>query len=84
MEKIEEITSIVEELYQERRIPKNIRAVIEEVLNLLKDSEQSNTVKLSTAVSMLEEASSDPNIPSHLRTEVWNVISILEAAQADE
>ncbi len=84
MEKIEEITSIVEELYQERRIPKNIRVVIEEVLNLLKDSEHSNTVKLSTAVSMLEEASSDPNIPSHLRTEVWNVISILEAAQADE
>ncbi|MCK5233320.1 MAG: UPF0147 family protein [Candidatus Aenigmarchaeota archaeon] len=84
MDKIEEITSIVEELYQERRIPKNIRAVIEEVLNLLKDSEHSSTVKLSTAVSMLEEASSDPNIPSHLRTEVWNVISILEAAQADE
>ncbi len=83
MDKFGEITSIVDDLYNEKRIPKNIRSVIEEVLKVLKGPEHSNTVKLSTAVSMLEEACNDPNIPPHLRTEMWNVISILEAAQSE-
>jgi len=84
VDRLEEIISIVEDLYHEKRIPRNVRAVIEEVLNVLKSKEQTDTVKLSTAVSMLEDASNDPNIPPHLRTEMWNVISILEEAQSQE
>ncbi len=84
MDKLEDITEFIEELSEDRRVPRNIRALIQEAVDALNDKKQDTTVKLSTAISLLDEASNDPNIPSHTRTQIWNLVGMLESLQAEQ
>ncbi|MEA3343370.1 MAG: UPF0147 family protein [archaeon] len=80
---MDEVLEIIEELADDRRVPRNIRAHIQQAMDSLKDEKQSTTVKLSTAISFLDEASNDPNIPSHARTQIWNIVGMLESLQSE-
>jgi hypothetical protein len=73
-----EITEIMEEILDDRAVPRNIRAKVEEALGKAK----TNTVtSLSEAVYLLDDISNDVNMPEHTRTDIWHVISLVEEAK---
>lgn len=77
-EKVKQALELLEKILNDRGVPRNIKKSIEESIDGMKDPEESDTVKLSTLISILDEASSDPNISVYARTKMWNVVSKLE------
>jgi uncharacterized protein len=69
---------ILEEINQDRTVPRNIRTAIENVKASLSNDKLETAVKINNAISILDEVSNDPNIPTYTRTQIWNVVSILE------
>lgn len=78
MGKLEKAISLLEEILNDRGVPRNIKNSIEETLNGMKEDEESEDVKISTLVSILDEASNDPNISLSARTKIWDIVSKLE------
>lgn len=83
MDNMAEVIEVIQELAEDRRVPRNIRAIIQDAVESLNDKTQDDGVKLSTAISLLDEASNDPNIPSHTRTQIWNIVGMLESLQSE-
>ncbi len=77
---IEEILPFLEELAEDRKIPRNVRSMIADAVKIIKEeSEESLKARVTTAISILDEASTDPNLQQFSRTEIWNVVSMLES-----
>jgi uncharacterized protein len=74
----EEVVSLLENVLGDRGVPKNVRANIEEGLQILRKAEVSG-VKVAEAASILEEVSNDPNLSIYARTVLWDAVSKLEA-----
>ena len=73
-----EIIQLLEDIIKDRGIPKNIKASLDESIQLLNNSNGSEEEKIAHITSILDEASEDPNIPTHARTKIWNAVSVLE------
>ena len=59
--------------------PRNIRKLIKDSIDILKDESISVGVRAANAISMLEDVSQDPNIPSFSRVTIWSAVSSLES-----
>ena len=59
--------------------PRNIRKLIKDSIDTLKDDSLSVGVRSANAISMLEDVSQDPNIPSFSRVTIWSAVSSLES-----
>ena len=59
--------------------PRNIRKLIKDSIDALKDDSLSVGVRAANAISMLEDVSQDPNIPSFSRVTIWSAVSSLES-----
>tara|TARA_B100000408_G_C10115414_1_gene147783 strand:- start:252 stop:527 length:276 start_codon:yes stop_codon:yes gene_type:complete len=59
--------------------PRNIRKLIKDSIDTLKDDSLSVGVRAANAISMLEDVSQDPNIPSFSRVTIWSAVSSLES-----
>ncbi len=81
---ITQIIEILQELSIDRKVPRNVRSVIEDARKELMRTEENLATKINTIVSMLDEISNDPNIQSFTRTQIWNVVSMLEAVEVQE
>lgn len=77
----EEIISLLQQIVEDRTVPRNIRASCEECINALKNGKEAESIRINTAISILDEVTNDPNIPMYTRTQIWNIVSLLEAAQ---
>ena len=75
-----EIMNLLEEIVEDRGVPRNIKTLIEESIQLLLGNEGEMDEKLAHITSILDDASGDPNISPHTRTKIWNVVSFLEEA----
>ena len=75
---IEPINKLLDEINDDRSVPKNIRKSVMEAREHLNNEKNDMKVRDSTAVSILDEISNDPNIPTYTRTQIWNVVSMLE------
>jgi len=75
---IEPINKLLDEINDDRSVPKNIRKSVIEAREHLNNEKNDMKVRVSTAVSILDEISNDPNIPTYTRTQIWNVVSMLE------
>ncbi len=75
---MEPINRILDEIDQDRTVPRNIRTAIESVKQSLGDGKSEIAVRINGAISILDEVSNDPNIPIYTRTQIWNVVSMLE------
>ncbi|HLD59343.1 MAG TPA: UPF0147 family protein [archaeon] len=75
---IKEAAALMQEVANDRSVPRNIRAVVEEAAQkiLLKNNEGT---EFSNAIYLLDDISNDINMPSHTRTDIWQIISKLEA-----
>ena len=85
MEKdLKPIIELLEEVQNDRTVPRNIRASVEEVIKELKNEKEEFTVRMNSAISILDEISNDPNIPMYTRTQIWNIVSMLEMVQRNQ
>ncbi len=75
---MEEIIKAMDELMEERGVPRNVKMKIEEAKNLLRDETQEINVRVASAISIMDEISVDPNLPVYARTKIWNIVSMLE------
>jgi uncharacterized protein (UPF0147 family) len=73
----DEIVSLLEEIMNDRGVPRNIKGSLEESIVILKGAGAAEE-KLAHVTSILDDASTDPNVSAHTRTRIWNVVSILE------
>lgn len=72
---MEESIEIMEEIINDRAVPRNIRLKVEEAISKVK---KNNSTTLSEAIYLLDDISNDVNMPEHTRTDIWHVISLVE------
>ena len=70
-----EAIEIMQDIVQDRSVPRNIRLKVEEAILKVK---QSNSTTLSEAIYLLDDISNDANMPESTRTDIWHVISLVE------
>ncbi|MCK5299532.1 MAG: UPF0147 family protein [Candidatus Aenigmarchaeota archaeon] len=81
MAELDEIMAHMDELKNDRRVPKNVRNSISLAQRELMDDNENINVKLNAAISILDEVSNDTNIQPFTRTQIWNLVSLLEGFQ---
>ncbi len=81
---ISQIIELLHELSNDRKVPRNVRSVIDDARKELTGKEENLPTKINTTVSMLDEISNDPNIQSYTRTQLWNLVSMLEAVESGD
>ncbi len=77
----ENVIPLIEQIVNDRTVPRNIRSKCQESVDILKNNGQDIAIRISTVISNMDEISNDPNIPMYTRTQVWNIVSILESMQ---
>ena len=77
----EEVINLIQQVANDRTVPRNIRSKCEESIESLKDEKEDIAVRINTVISNMDEISNDPNIPTYTRTQVWNIVSIMESMQ---
>ncbi len=74
----EDIIEVLDSILNDRTVPRNIRAKVEEALSKVK---QNTVTTLSEAIYLLDDISADINMPDHTRTDIWQSISMIESAK---
>ena len=77
----EDVVKLLEQVSEDRTVPRNIRTKIEEGIKTLQDDKEAVDIRINAVISILDEVSNDPNIPMYTRTHIWNIVSALEAMQ---
>jgi uncharacterized protein len=72
---MDETIEIMEEIIEDRTVPRNIRLKVEEAISKVKEN---NATTLSEAIYLLDDISNDANMPEHTRTDIWHIISLVE------
>lgn len=78
---LSQIGEILEEIIDDRSVPRNIRKTAEDVKGILAGKDRAMGVRVNEAISRLDDISNDPNLPEHTRTDIWNIASTLETLQ---
>jgi len=78
---LEKVVQLLEQIVNDRTVPRNIRKGCEECINLLKNENEAKDIRINSVISILDEVTNDPNIPMYTRTQIWNIVSILESLQ---
>jgi uncharacterized protein (UPF0147 family) len=79
MVQLADIISLLDEIREDRTVPKNIRAICEEAQSLLNDQDKDMNIKIDSVRQLLDRISEDANLPIYTRTQVWNIVSVLES-----
>ena len=74
----DETLKIMQEILDDRAVPRNIRAKIEEAIGKVR---LNNSTSMSEAIYLLDDISNDVNMPDHTRTDIWHLISLIEEAK---
>jgi uncharacterized protein (UPF0147 family) len=75
---IEGMNKLLDEISEDRTVPRNIRSLVQEAKTDLNDEKKDMEIRINSAVSILDNVSNDPNIPIYTRTQIWNIVSMLE------
>jgi hypothetical protein len=75
---LENVEKLLDEILEDRTVPRNIKSAVESAKNDLKNTEHDLAYRISSAISTLDEISNDANIPVYTRTQIWNIVSMLE------
>ncbi len=78
---LEKVVQLLEQIVNDKTVPRNIRRSCEECINILKNENEAKDVRINSVISILDEVTNDPNIPMYTRTQIWNIVSILESLQ---
>jgi hypothetical protein len=77
----ENVIPLIQQIANDRTVPRNIRTKCEDSINILQDEKGDLAVRVNTVISEMDEISNDPNIPTYTRTQIWNIVSLLESIQ---
>lgn len=80
MVEFDPVMKLLEDVVNDRTVPKNIRSAAEDSKNIL-NSTDTIELKISTAIHTLDGIINDPNMPMYARTKIWNVVSMLEQSR---
>jgi len=75
---VEPINKLLDEINNDRSVPRNIRNMVVEAKKSLNDEKSDPNLRINGAISILDEVSNDANIPTYTRTQIWNIVSLLE------
>jgi uncharacterized protein (UPF0147 family) len=75
---VEQAVELLDQIFEDRSVPKNIRECAQKSKTSLQDDKQEIRVRIDQAVQILDEISEDPNMPVYTRTQIWSIVSILE------
>ena len=75
---MQQLLELMQEVVNDRSVPRNIRAVLEEATQKV-SGKQVKVEDFSSAIYLLDDISNDINMPSHTRTDIWEIISKVEA-----
>ncbi|MDP7080085.1 MAG: UPF0147 family protein [Candidatus Undinarchaeales archaeon] len=78
---LSQVCEILEEILDDRSVPRNIRKTAEDVKSILVGKDRAMRVRVNEAINRLDDISNDPNLPEHTRTDIWNIASTLETLQ---
>lgn len=78
----DQINGLIREIMDDRGVPRNIKASLEESISILGGSD-SEEEKVASIISILDDASGDPNISMQTRTKIWNMVSVLESMKRE-
>ena len=78
IQEFEPVVRLLDEIINDRTVPKNIRAAAEQSKTTLSDNSQNMELRISTTIHILDEITNDPNMPLYARTKIWSVVSALE------
>ena len=78
-QKIKQAIALLDEIIQDRTVPRNIREAAQKSKESLENKELDLAVKVDRVIQYMEEVSDDPNMPIYTRTQIWNIISLLES-----
>lgn len=73
----ENVVTLLNELKDDRTVPKNARALVEDAIKIL-DDDTKMEIKVSKVLHQLEEIADDVNLQPYTRTQIWDIISSLE------
>jgi len=82
MGSIDEVHQLLELILQDGAISKNIREILSEIKEELKD-EKNIALKINAALQKTEDLSLDPNLSADVRTQLWSLTTLLESAQRE-
>lgn len=77
----ENIIPLIQQVADDRTVPRNIRTKCEECIKILQSDKENLAIRINTVISTMDEISNDPNIPMYTRTQIWNIVSLLEAIE---
>ena len=77
---VEEVKELMQEVIDDRGVPRNIRAAIQDGLDKI-SAKELESINVSSAIYALDDISNDINMPSHTRTSLWEIISLLESVK---
>lgn len=75
---LKQAIDLLRKLVEDRGMPRNIRRVASESIDLLSDTRYSVGLRAANVISRLDEVALDPNAPLYARTLIWQVIALLE------
>jgi uncharacterized protein (UPF0147 family) len=79
MSNLEMVLATIDEIVEDRTVPKNIRETLKNVKECI-DSKEDKEIAKDKAIQLLDNVNSDPNMPVYTRTQIWNIISMLEGS----
>lgn len=82
MADIGSISKMLDELSQDRTVPRNVRTALVKAKEDLANEKLDPGFRVSSAISILDEVANDINLPPYSRTQVWNIVSALETVNA--
>jgi len=82
MVKVKDVMETVNEIMEDPSLPRNIKANLECIMNVLKDAKPKDIkLKADKCIHDLDDISSDVNLQPFVRTQLWSVVSMLEALE---
>ena len=78
-EALKDAIQILEQIATNNATPKTIKKSTIDMVNSLKNDEDSMSVRAANATSMLDDITQDPNMPSFVRVSLWQAVSKLES-----
>ena len=75
---LDEAIRMLDRISQDRGVPRNIRRLTTEAIDVLRSEDASHAVRASKAISMLNEVMGDINMPPQTRSQMLLVIGLLE------
>lgn len=77
----ENIIPIIQQIANDRTVPRNIRIKCEDSIKILGNEKEDLAVRINTVISSMDDISNDPNIPTYTRIQIWNIVSLLEGVK---